>query len=198
MKRRPSRLTQMEPGLPRSNSRAYGISVFTSVRDGSRMLGHHQACPIPSMAAPTFLPMRMASPVLANFGVRLPPARVCSGRLASRISWFWSKPPAASTTALRATIWKGLPRRLDLTVVTRPPSNPRSTSSVFSNNGILRSDIALRKAPISARPNVNRRSLPVFSRHGISSQYFASIFSAVSRHPGSRLERTPDIWKFTA
>jgi hypothetical protein len=131
------------------------------------------------------MPSRIASPVL----VRMPPlqrASVGLGRYCSRICWLCSKPPAASTTPLRACTRRRLPSRSITAPVTRPSASvSSSTSCVRSHSGMLRSIIESRRRAIPAQPVQMRRERPHFSSHGRSSTERITSIAARFHQPGS-------------
>ncbi len=96
MNRLPAPLTTNCEGIIRS------LSMNCSRPSGQHIAGNHQASSSSSVAAPTFSPARMPSPMASG----LPKLQSCSssGRCSRRQAMSWSKPPVARMTPRRAPI----------------------------------------------------------------------------------------------
>ena len=96
-KRSPRAFTTRQPGIERSTNTPRCLSS-----PGTEIVGTPQLWAIRCKAAPAREPAWIASPVLQPTGVAVQSACVGWGRYCSRSAWLRSKPPAASSTPLRA------------------------------------------------------------------------------------------------
>ena len=138
----------MQPGRARSI-----VDKRPRVSPGTENTGADQVLCMLRVAAPAASAATIESPVLPVW----PPLRTglgCSGTYFARSVADCSKPPAASTTPLRAPMRSVRPLWRIMAPVTRPFSWTSSVSGLSSHSSTPRCLSASRKPPASALPSV--------------------------------------------